>query len=83
MQRKTQGISLRDKIENERLRTLSSTMDVGERTMKTKWKWRGHVLSKQMGASTMWDPYSDSGDRNSDGGRQAVVKGRRTSVTNT
>lgn len=62
MQRKILGISLRDRISNDTLRSLSSDADALERAMKLKWKWGGHVARLQperwAHAATIWDPYT-------------------------
>ena len=58
MQRKILNISLRDRVPNKKLHSLSSNTDVLERATKLKWKWGGHVarLHPERWA-TMWDPY--------------------------
>ncbi|PSN41167.1 hypothetical protein C0J52_16115 [Blattella germanica] len=62
MQRKILGISLRDRISNDTLRSLSSDADALERAMKLKWKWGENVARLQperwAHAATILDPYT-------------------------
>ena len=55
------NISLRERIPNEKLHSLSSNTDVLERATKLKYKWGGHVarLHPETWAhvATMWDLY--------------------------
>jgi hypothetical protein len=43
MERQMLGVSLRDRIRNEEIRSGTKVTDIANRTARLKWQWAGHV----------------------------------------
>ena len=61
MERSMLGVSLRDKIRNETLRSKTKLTDVMHRVAKLKWQWTGHVARQNIdrwpNKITNWRPW--------------------------
>ncbi|CAH2244650.1 jg3878 [Pararge aegeria aegeria] len=52
MERGMLGVSLRDQIRNEEIRTRTRVSDIAQRVAKLKWQWAGHIARRTDGR---WD----------------------------
>ncbi|CAH2241823.1 jg16215 [Pararge aegeria aegeria] len=43
------GVSLRDQIRNEEIRSRTRVTDIAQRVAKLKWKWAGHIARRTDG----------------------------------
>ncbi|CAH2269166.1 jg1699 [Pararge aegeria aegeria] len=65
MERLILGVSLRDKIRNEKIRRITRVIEIAQRVAKLKWKWAGHIARRtdgRWGSKTVLADWCWNGD---------------------